>query len=161
MTEWLRFGLAALFLTAGAVVAICSVFGVFKFRFIMNRMHCAALLDSMALFLILIGLAFAAGELQYVPKLLLVLAVQWIGSPIAAHMVGRLEVDTNKNAEQFMKIHMEAKGEALEEDAPGEWEEELEPGTAEPDRKEEPDRQEMPETPAEKVPKEGGRDGLH
>ena len=105
MSEWLRFALAALFLAAGAGIVICSVRGVFKFTFIMNRMHCAALLDSLALFLILIGLAFAAGKPEYVPKLVLVLCVQWIGSPIAAHMVGRLEVDTNKDPAQFMTIH--------------------------------------------------------
>ena len=112
MGETLRFAAAALLFAAGAVTVILAVLGVFKFRFVMNRMHCAAVIDAMALLLILLGLAFAAGSMAYIPKLLMILMFQWIGSPIASHMVGRLEVDTEENLAEHMQICRE---EAAEE----------------------------------------------
>ena len=49
--EWLRFCVIALFLAASLGMAVISVAGVFKFKFILNRMHAAAIIDSFALLL--------------------------------------------------------------------------------------------------------------
>lgn len=102
MSETVRTVIAAVLIISGLVAVIVSVFGVFRFRFVMNRMHCAALLDSLALLLILTGAAVACGSMEYIPKLLLILVFQWIGSPIAAHMVGRLEVTTDETIGEHM-----------------------------------------------------------
>ena len=40
---------------------------------------------------------------EYIPKLVLVLVFLWIGSPIASHMVGRLEISTDDAVPKFMK----------------------------------------------------------
>lgn len=102
MTE-VRFILAALFFALGAAAILLSVIGVYKFRFVMNRMHAAAIIDAMAVLFILIGLAFASGSMAYIPKLALVLIFLWIGSPIASHMVGRLEISTDDSVRNYMK----------------------------------------------------------
>ena len=104
MIETIRLIGAALCFLLGTATVVLSVLGVFKFRFIMNRMHSAALLDSLGLGLILIGLILISGTFRMIPKLLLVLLVQWIGSPIAAHMVGRMEINTNDNLSEHMDI---------------------------------------------------------
>ena len=104
MIETIRLIAALVLFFLGTVTILFSVFGVFKFRFVMNRMHSAALLDSLGLGLILIGLMLVTGKISWIPKLVLVLAIQWIGSPIAAHMVGRLEVTTNENLAEHMDI---------------------------------------------------------
>ncbi len=101
--DLVRLILAALFLGAGLFIIAMAILGVFKFKFVMNRMHCAALIDAIALALILIGLGFASGNPAFFPKLALILIFQWIGSPIASHMVGRLEVDTDDELSGHMK----------------------------------------------------------
>ena len=102
MTE-LRFAVSVLLFVLGTAAVLLSVIGVYKFRFVMNRMHSAALIDAMAVLLVLAGLAFASGSMEYIPKLVLVLVFLWIGSPIASHMVGRLEISTDDAVPKFMK----------------------------------------------------------
>lgn len=102
--DLIRSIIAAVLFLASAVMIIFSVIGVFRFHFALNRMHSAAIIDAMALGLILIGLMVLTGSLAYIPKLILILAFQWIGSPIASHMVGRLEVNTNDDLEKYMDI---------------------------------------------------------
>ncbi len=92
MTDMILFVLSAVCLGAGMITIAIAVFGVYKFDYIMNRMHCAAIIDALGLFLILLGLLIASHDMAYAPKLILVLVFQWVGSPIASHMVGRLEV---------------------------------------------------------------------
>lgn len=88
----LRLLLSAVLLFSGLLIIWISVFGVFSFRFVMNRMQSAAMIDTLGLFLILTGLMVVSGERSVILKLILILIFQWISSPIASHMVGRLEV---------------------------------------------------------------------
>ncbi len=102
MSETVRFIIAAILFTAGAASVILGVIGVFKFKYVMNRMHSAAIIDAAGVFFILCGLAVISGSMEYIPKLVLVLILLWIGSPIASHMVGRLEIRTDTEAVDFM-----------------------------------------------------------
>ena len=104
MTEWIRFGTAAFLLLAGVFASVCAVTGVFRFRFVMNRMHCAAILDSLASLLILSGAAVAGWEFSYLWKLALVLAALWLGSPLASHMLSRLELNTDETAPDHLRV---------------------------------------------------------
>lgn len=87
--------ISCLLMGAGLVFTAVSVIGTYRFRFVMNRMHCAAVIDTLGLGFIITGLMLLCRDIEYVPKLALILAVQWIGSPIASHMVGRLEAETD------------------------------------------------------------------
>ena len=40
--EWIRFIIAVMFLLAGLGMIISAVLGVFRFNYVMNRMHIAA-----------------------------------------------------------------------------------------------------------------------
>lgn len=97
--------IAAVLLIGGVLSELFAVWGVFKFRFVMNRMHCAAVIDALSLGLILIGLAVLGGK-PYLPKLAFILILQWVASPIASHMVGRLETETEPEKE--LLSHMQA-----------------------------------------------------
>lgn len=103
MSEMIRFVVCAVLLGLGVLCALVGIFGVFKFKFVMNRMHCAAIIDTIALALILSGLMVAGGTSAYIPKLLVIILIFWIGSPIASHLVGRMEVDTDAQAQEHMK----------------------------------------------------------
>ena len=59
--EWIRFAAAALFIVSGLFIEICSVFGVFRLKYILNRMHAAAMGDTLGIALILIGLIIVRG----------------------------------------------------------------------------------------------------
>ena len=105
----LRMLFSAVLLFSGLLVIWISVFGVFRFRFVMNRMQSAAMIDTLGLFLILTGLMVVSGERSFILKLILILVFQWISSPIASHMVGRLEitVDPELNAHVVFEHHEE------------------------------------------------------
>ena len=47
MTDTVRYWIAGILMTAGLLFAAVSILGVFRFRFVMNRMHCAAILDTL------------------------------------------------------------------------------------------------------------------
>ena len=102
MTE-LRFALAVLLFALGAAAIVLAVTGVYRFKFVMNRMHAAALIDAVGVLFTLAGLAAASGSWEYIPKLVLVMIFLWIGSPIASHMVGRLEISTDDSIRDYMK----------------------------------------------------------
>ena len=104
MSEWIRWAFAVLFFAAGFFSIAVSVFGVFRFRYVLNRMQAAAIIDTFGILFITAGLILMAWDMAFVPKLLLVVLLQWIGSPIASHMVGRMEVRTDKNLKEYMKI---------------------------------------------------------
>ena len=102
MSETLRMILATVLLFSGLLVIAVSVFGVFRFHFVMNRMQSAAMIDTLGLFLILAGLMVVSGELPVILKLVLILIFQWVGSPIASHMVGRLEVSVDPDLREHV-----------------------------------------------------------
>ena len=51
----IRFIIAAIFIVAGIFVFAAAAFGVFKFKYVLNRMHVAAKCDSLGALLILVG----------------------------------------------------------------------------------------------------------
>ena len=97
-----RIIVATVCLVCGSITTLISILGVFRFRFVLNRMHCAAIIDSIGFLLIIVGLMFIGG-MAYVPKLLLVLFIQWIGSPIASHLVARLEIEVDSEVKEHIK----------------------------------------------------------
>ena len=103
MNETLRFVLCAGCVGVGLLVIAIGIFGVFRFRFVLNRMHAAAVIDTLGTVLLLLGLMFAAPSLVWVPKLAALVVILWIGSPLSTHLVGRMELDTDKNANIYMR----------------------------------------------------------
>ena len=102
MTETLRFILAAVCLFLGVFCALTAILGVFRFRYALNRLHCAAVADSLAMLLILTGLMLAAGRLAYIPKLALLLVLLWLGSPVASRLTAAMELTTGEDARNHM-----------------------------------------------------------
>ena len=110
MCETIRFVLAAALMLCGVIAGAISILGVFRFHFVMNRMHCAAILDTIAMAGILGGLMVATGSMEYIPKLAAALLVLWVGSPIASHLVGRMEIVTDETAAEHIKLEEDTNG---------------------------------------------------
>ena len=103
MSETVRFVLSAVLLGLGVITMLVAVLGVFRFKFVLNRMHCASVIDTLGMLLIMAGLVVASGSLAYIPKLALILLLLWISSPLASHLVSRMEITTDESAGEYMK----------------------------------------------------------
>lgn len=105
MIDWIRFVLTASLVTVGLVVCCIGVFGVFRFRYAANRMHAAALNDTMGVGLCLLGFAVSAPDLFTALKMVLIVVFLWVSAPVTSHLLCRLEVETNEEREQYMHVH--------------------------------------------------------
>ncbi|HQO56270.1 MAG TPA: monovalent cation/H(+) antiporter subunit G [Clostridia bacterium] len=86
---------AGVLIVAGVLVACVAVLGVFRFRYVLNRMHAAALLDTLGLLLVLTGLIVLLGLSWQSAKLLLIIVFMWLASPVMSHLIARAEVMTH------------------------------------------------------------------
>ena len=102
--EWLRFCVIALLLISSLGMAVIAVAGVFKFKFILNRMHAAAIIDSFSLLLAMIGIAVAYGFSFATVKVLLIVLLVWVASPVSGHLIARLEVTTDKHLSEECEV---------------------------------------------------------
>ena len=59
-------------------------------------MHAAALGDTLGLFFILLGMLVANGLDLNAVKYLMLIFLLWNTSPIASHLIGKLEYETNE-----------------------------------------------------------------
>ncbi len=102
-TSWIRFIIGALFLISGMIVFIIEMIGVYRFRYVLNRMHAAALGDTLGLGCMIIGLVIFNGINLTSLKLLCVPVFLWISSPTASHLIARLEITTNEDEEEHYR----------------------------------------------------------
>lgn len=85
------------FLFAGIIVFIIEIYGTFHLKFVLNRMHCAAMGDTAGLLFSIIGLVIINGLNLTSVKLILVDILFMFSSPVCSHMLAELEKRTNKN----------------------------------------------------------------
>lgn len=112
MLEWIRFGLAAIFIISGIVIAAIATFGVYRFQYVLNRMHAAAMVDTLAILLCLLGLMILSGNvfcsvsetIFLILKLFLVVLFLWFASPVSSHLISRLEVTTNPKVKDECEV---------------------------------------------------------
>ena len=104
MLDWIRFALSAVLTLFGLLVLVTAALGLFRFRYVLNRIHATALADTLAVLTILAGLALAWGFTPVTLKLLAVVFFLWITSPVASHLIGRLEVTINDQLPLEMQV---------------------------------------------------------
>ena len=105
--EWIRFIVGTAFIIMGLLVFMIQLIGVYKFKYILNRMHAAGMGDTMGISLCLIGTMFLFGWNFVSLKIALIVVFLWFASPVSAHLIARLEVTTNEQLEDFCKIEKE------------------------------------------------------
>lgn len=86
-----QFIVAACFITAGVFVFAAATMGVFRFKYVLNRMHIAAQCDTMGALLCLVGVMILTGFTFTTLKLLLVIAFIWAASPLTSHLIAKAE----------------------------------------------------------------------
>ena len=104
MLDWIRFVLSAAFLLLGLFVMLSGVLGIFRFRQALSRMHAAALLDTLGIASVALGLMIADGFTVNSLKLFVMAAFLWLTSPVSSHLIGRMEVATNDRLDRDMTV---------------------------------------------------------
>lgn len=106
MLEWIRFILCAALIISGLAVMCLGVIGVYRFKYVLNRMHAAAMNDTMGIGLVMLGLIVMGGFTFTSLKLMLVILMLWLSSPVSSHLIGRLEITTNEDISKHMEVKL-------------------------------------------------------
>lgn len=101
--EWIRFLAGAVLLLLGILIFLIQMVGVFRFKYVLNRMHAAAMGDTLGIGCCLLGLIVMKGISFTSLKLLLVIIFLWFSSPVSSHLIARLEVTTDEEPERHYK----------------------------------------------------------
>lgn len=102
--EWIRFLAGGGLLAAGLVIFVIEIIGVFRFQYVLNRMHAAAMGDTLGIGLALFGLIVMEGFDFTSLKLFLVIVFLWFSSPVSSHLIARLEVTTNEEKGKHYRV---------------------------------------------------------
>ncbi|MCL1834616.1 MAG: monovalent cation/H(+) antiporter subunit G [Oscillospiraceae bacterium] len=106
--QWIRFGTAALLMAAGLFAFVTSVIGIYRFNYVLNRIHVAAKCDTMGIFLTLSSLMVMSGFNVTTLKLLLLIVLMWLVNPVSSHLIAHLEAETNPDViEECEVIHFD------------------------------------------------------
>lgn len=103
--EWIRLIVGSIFLAIGMVILFTELFGVFHFKYVLNRMHAAAMGDTLGIGSCLIGLMIFSGLNFTTLKMFLVIVFLWFASPVSSHVLSRLEAATNENLDSHCEIY--------------------------------------------------------
>ncbi len=101
VVEWMQFLLGTGLLLFGMSVFVLELLGTFKFKYVLNRMHAAAVGDTFGIGISLLGLMILSGFKFVSLKMGLVIVFLWLASPVSSHLIARLEVTTNEHIDEF------------------------------------------------------------
>ena len=91
MGEWIRFFIVAALLLLALACFASAVLGVWRFGYVMNRMHAAGIGDSLGIFCVAAALFIAGGPSWEEAKALLLVFFLWFTSPVSTHFLGQVE----------------------------------------------------------------------
>jgi len=105
--EWVKFVIVAVCLILGGLIEISAVFGVFKFKYVLNRMHASAMGDTLGLLLIAIGMCIVWGFSLTTLKIVGMIVFFMLTSPVACHLLGKMETKTNDELDKECEVMKE------------------------------------------------------
>ena len=104
MLDTIRFILSTLLTIGGLFVLVSGVLGIFRFKNSLSRIHAAALFDTLGILLMLTGVMIATGWTIATAKMLLVICILWMTSPVSSHLIGRMEITINDELDKSMDV---------------------------------------------------------
>ena len=90
----------------GLTVMCLGVLGVYRFKYVLNRMHAAAMNDTLGILFIMLSLIVMSGFVFTSVKLLLIIMMLWLSSPVSSHLIGRFEITTNEEITAHMEVKL-------------------------------------------------------
>lgn len=116
---WIRLIVGGALLLCGLSIFLTEIYGVFHFKYVLNRMHAAAMGDTLGISFSLVGLMIFSGLNFTTLKMALIVILLWIASPVSSHLLAKVEFTTNEDLEEHCKIYSRLEDE-LEEETGGE-----------------------------------------
>ena len=104
MIDIIRLVACIILTVAGLCCLVSGVVGVFRFKYALNRLHAAAILDTVGILLMLLGVIVATGFSVTSAKILVVIAFLWLTSPVSGHLIGRMEITINDELDKSMAV---------------------------------------------------------
>lgn len=104
--EWFRFVVGTVVLLCGLSTFVVEIYGIFHMKYVLNRMHAAAMGDTLGISISLIGLMIFSGINFTTLKMILVVVFLWLASPVSSHLIARLEVFAGDKLEEFCEKDM-------------------------------------------------------
>lgn len=101
MIDWVIFGVSNIFIVVGLFIACSAVLGLYRFNFVVNRMHAAAMNDTLGILLVLVGLMIQSGFQFATLKMLIIIVFFWFASPVSGHLITKMQITIDKHEAQF------------------------------------------------------------
>ena len=95
--EWIVFFITAILLLTALICFTTAVIGVYRFGFILNRMHSAGIGDSLGLFTAIAAVVIDTGLKTDSLKMMLLIVFMWFSSPASSHFLSQVEYYTNEH----------------------------------------------------------------
>ena len=102
--EWIRLVAGGALLISGLIFLI-ELYGIFHLKYVLNRMHAAAMGDTLGISFSLVGLMILSGFNFTTLKMALIVVFLWFASPVSSHLLARLEVSTNENLNKHCQVY--------------------------------------------------------
>ena len=88
----------AVALMALGLFSICvSALGLFGFRCVLNRIHAAAITDTVGVLCVMASLALLCGLSLMTVKLGIIVVFMWLAGPVVTHLIAKMELLTERN----------------------------------------------------------------
>ncbi len=98
-----RFLLSPLLMAAALFTLCTGVLGTWRFRYCLNRLHAAAVNDTLGLLLAMASLITAEGLTLTSLKFLVILVLLWISSPLSSHLIAQQEISSAPDLSDHLK----------------------------------------------------------
>ncbi len=102
--EIVRITAGILLVGLGLFVYAVAAFGLFRFKYVLNRMHAAALGDTLGILFVLLGLILLTGWGFHALRMGLIIAFLWLASPVSSHLLAKAEFVTFKHIKSECEV---------------------------------------------------------
>jgi len=107
--EWIQLVVGGIFIIIGILTLAIAVLGVYRFHYVLNRMHSAAMGDSLGILFIIFGLMILNGFQFGTLKLVLIIVFFWLAGPVSSHMISQMETLTNEEWTKECEVKKDGK----------------------------------------------------
>ncbi len=105
--EWFRIIAGGALLLGSLIIFLTEIYGVFHFKYVLNRMHAAARGDTLGISCAMLGLMVLSGFHFATLKMVLVIVFLWVASPVSSHLLARMEAGTNERLGEHCQVYEE------------------------------------------------------
>lgn len=103
MLEIVKFVVIAFLLFAAVVLESFAIFGVNRFRFALNRLHAAAIGDTLSISCVILAAIVYTGLELLSLKYFMIVTLMWMTSPVSGHLISLLVVKTDESIDKEAK----------------------------------------------------------